>query len=238
MAKLNSISIEWQDRSKYLNASNIGSIVAFYKGYKFKDYGENVFYQYSYKKWTPEQQAIISARKSEAISFIAGRGERYEHKIIQNLQDWFGGKGAEVIDFYQQPFANENYKISATPDVLLIKDDKKMLFEIKLGKSDIDGETNNKIELYKYQVACQLMLLPDFDINNPNHSACIYFGIDETNHNLKYLEDNSIGGYVPYIVKKDEILKMQQEILECSRKFWQDFEILPLQYRCAEEWEN
>ena len=210
--KQNVIEIPFTDRYKYLTGSEIAGVVKYYKGYNFKTYNDFHTIQ-SNKKWTPEQNIEYRKKDSEINNFIYQKGKDFENTLIAMIRD----SNLNVTDYsiMETSFANNDLRISATLDAV-VKSEKHNTVNIIEAKNS--RKNSGMLQHYKYQVATQSLLLPDFDITEAINNVIIYFGLDEAT-------DISFGNlYTPYKCNKQEILDMQQEIIDCSKQFWIDNE--------------
>jgi hypothetical protein len=202
--------IPFADRYKYLNGSEIGAIIKYYKGYDFATYTTFNFI-HSVKKWSLEQLAKFSEKNQEKNDVLFQIGKDFENQMAAEFNDI-----GNIQDFSSSDtsFANDDLRISATPDFLMTtKNGSITLIETKAG-----GVHSEYLTSYKYQVAIQSLLLPQFDIDAKNTQIMIFFGSD-----LKKAKNDNIQ-YKPYICDKQEIKKMQKEIVECAKQFWIDNE--------------
>lgn len=205
--------IPFSDRYKYLNGSEVAAIVKYYKGYDFATYTTFNFI-HSVKKWTPEQRQLFSDKQSEKNGFLFEIGKDFENKMASVFSDLDNIVDIKDFSCAETSFANDDLRISATPDFLLTTNSGSInLVETKAGSN-----TSPYLTAYKYQVAIQSLLIPDFDINAKNTQIKIYFGSD-----LKKAKLDKVP-YKSYTCDKQEILRMQEEIIECSKRFWTDNE--------------
>ena len=207
--------IDFSERVNYLNGSEVACVVKKYFNYDFATYQECDFL-HSLQYWTDEQKKFYNEKKSNLNKKKFELGKDFENQIAAELREEYFN---EIDDFSiaEKSLVNKEYRISATPDFLIRKNDgEKILIETKC-----NGSNTDKLIQYKYQVACQLLVIPDFDVKDEQLSCWIYFGIDRK----KYFETNGTNkGFKPYILDKNELLKMQKEIIIASKKFWEDNE--------------
>ena len=200
--------VPFESRYKYITGTEIASVVKHYKKHDFQTFFD-INYIFSRKKWSSEDREKINSLFQENNKFLFNKGKEFEKRIKIKLSDSFQDKVLSYCDS-QDTIADEALHISATPDFIVEEGTTKKLIETKIGSSS----TNNLMQ-YKYQIAMQALLIPNFDISKEGHDAYIFFKTD-------YEKDET--NYKAFKLDTEEILTMQAEILECSKLFWQDFE--------------
>lgn len=198
--------ISFEERQFYLTATEMGTIVKYYKNYDFfTDKEINLIH--SIKKWKKEEYTQYNELLSEYNKKIFEIGKDFETEIHAYLHDLYFNAEIEDFSIAKMSFLNNNLKISATPDFLITKNELKILIETKAGNSN-----TKRIDQYKYQLATQALVL---ELNLENLIAFIIFKTD-----LNAVKN--VADFKPFCLQSDEIVKLQHEIIECSKKFWLD----------------
>jgi hypothetical protein len=219
--------IDFSERNKYITGTEMATVV--------KHFTDGIFYTYndinllhSIKKWSEEDVADYNFQTSLDNEMPFLRGKDWENKLSEILFDNYDKDSYNLIDFSSvgKSLANDDLRISATPDFLFVSKDevngkKKLLglIETKAGSlvSRNKEEEDEKIVQYKYQVATQLLLLQDlYDISNCK--ITIFFKVD---YDI-FCKHSDGKYYQPFILPINKLVEIQPIIKESVAKYWEE----------------